>query len=47
VLVAGASKRPIIEDVRRGVDHPVERATAELETWWFADVEAAPAKNIK
>lgn len=37
ILAAGASKRPIIEDVRRGVDHPILRATAELESWWFVD----------
>jgi 6-phosphogluconolactonase len=37
VLAAGASKQAIIDDVKRGVDHPIVRATAELESWWFVD----------
>jgi 6-phosphogluconolactonase len=41
VLAAGETKRPIIEDVRRGVEHPIVRATAEVETWWFVDRAAA------
>ena len=42
ILAAGASKRPIIEDVKRGVDHPIVRATAgEIESWWFVDRAAA------
>lgn len=46
VLAAGESKQPIIGDVRRGVDHPITRATAgEIESWWFVDGAAAePAK---
>ena len=45
VLAAGESKRPILEDVRRGVDHPIVRATADLESWWFVDRAAAPVEN--
>jgi 6-phosphogluconolactonase len=45
VLAAGESKRPILEDVRRGVDHPIVRATAELESWWFVDRAAAPVDS--
>ena len=42
ILAAGASKRPIINDVRNGIDHPIVRATAgELESWWFVDRAAA------
>ncbi len=38
ILAAGEGKRPILDDVRRGVDHPIVRATAgELESWWFVD----------
>jgi 6-phosphogluconolactonase len=38
ILAAGGSKRPIIEDVRRSVDHPIVRASAgEIESWWFVD----------
>ena len=45
VVAAGESKRPILEDVRRGVDHPIVRATADLESWWFVDRAAAPVEN--
>jgi 6-phosphogluconolactonase len=41
VLVAGTSKRAIIDDVDRGVDHPITRVTAGVETWWFIDRDAA------
>jgi 6-phosphogluconolactonase len=42
ILAAGASKRPIIDDVRRGVDLPIVRATAgDIESWWFVDKDAA------
>lgn len=54
ILAAGEAKQPILDDVRRGVDHPIVRATAgELESWWFVDraasatVESAVARNIK
>ena len=46
VLAAGESKRPILEDVRRGIDHPIVRATAGLESWWFVDRAAAPVENL-
>jgi 6-phosphogluconolactonase len=41
ILASGESKRPILDDVRRGVDHPITRATAGLESWWFVDRAAA------
>ena len=42
ILAAGEGKRPILDDVRRGVDHPIVRATGgELESWWFVDRAAA------
>ena len=41
VLAAGASKAPVIEAVRQGVDYPVTRATAGAETWWLVDRAAA------
>lgn len=46
VLAAGKSKQPVIDDVRRGVDHPITRATSgEIESWWFADRAAAEPAN--
>lgn len=43
VLAAGEGKRPILADVRRGVDHPIVRATGGgIESWWFIDRAAAP-----
>jgi 6-phosphogluconolactonase len=45
VLAAGESKAAIIREVKEGADHPIARATAGLESWWFVD-EAA-ARNIK
>jgi len=43
VLAAGASKRPILEQVRAGADYPIAQATREAgETWWFVDRAAAP-----
>jgi len=46
ILAAGEGKRPILDDVRRGVDHPILRATAgELESWWFVDRAAAEISN--
>jgi 6-phosphogluconolactonase len=41
VLAAGASKGPILRDVRNGVPHPITVATAGVETWWFVDRAAA------
>ena len=35
VLANGASKAPIIDAVRQGVDYPVTRATSGVDTWWF------------
>ena len=37
VLVAGASKRPVLEKVRMGGDYPIARVTKGTETWWFVD----------
>src|SRR5205085_9901367 len=43
VLAAGASKRPILEQVRAGADYPIAQVTREAgETWWFVDRAAAP-----
>lgn len=42
VLATGASKAPILRDVREGVQHPIALATAGVETWWFVDRAAAP-----
>jgi 6-phosphogluconolactonase len=41
VLATGAAKAPIVRDVRAGVDHPITRATKDVETWWFVDRPAA------
>ncbi len=47
ILAAGESKRPILEDVRRGADHPVVRATGgAIESWWFVD-QAAQLSDTK
>jgi 6-phosphogluconolactonase len=43
VLAAGAAKKPVIEDVQRGVDHPIHAVTSGVETWWMIDGAAAPA----
>ncbi|HEX7420556.1 MAG TPA: 6-phosphogluconolactonase [Thermoanaerobaculia bacterium] len=37
VLAAGQSKRKILDEIRRGVDHPITRATTGLDTWWVTD----------
>jgi 6-phosphogluconolactonase len=37
VLAAGASKAPILRDVRAGVEHPVALATRGVDSWWFVD----------
>jgi 6-phosphogluconolactonase len=41
VLAAGASKRPILQEVRAGADYPIALVTRGVETWWFVDREAA------
>lgn len=42
VQAAGAAKAKIVREVREGVAHPVTLATSgDIETWWFADREAA------
>jgi 6-phosphogluconolactonase len=41
VLATGAAKAPILRDVRAGVDHPIARATKDVDTWWFVDRAAA------
>jgi 6-phosphogluconolactonase len=45
VLAAGASKARIIDEVRRGVPHPIAMATEGVETWWFVDRPAAPMSS--
>jgi 6-phosphogluconolactonase len=42
VLAAGASKRPILQEVRAGADYPIAVVTRGVETWWLVDREAAP-----
>lgn len=43
VLVAGASKKPILEAVRDGnMEYPIAQATTGVETWWLVDRDAAP-----
>jgi len=42
VLASGASKRPILEEVRAGVDYPIALVTRGVETWWLIDRDAAP-----
>jgi 6-phosphogluconolactonase len=41
VLVSGESKAPVLEQVRQGVDYPIVRATAGVDTWWFMEREAS------
>ncbi len=41
VLAAGASKLPILQDVRAGADYPIALVTRGVDTWWFVDREAA------
>ena len=43
VIAAGASKRPILQEVRAGADYPIAIATRGVETWWLVDKEAAPS----
>ena len=42
VLATGASKAPIIEQVRNGADYPIAKVTQGVETWWYVDRAAAP-----
>jgi 6-phosphogluconolactonase len=42
VLAAGASKRPILEEVRAGAEYPIAVVSRGVETWWLVDREAAP-----
>jgi len=43
VLVGGASKRPILEQVRAGADYPIAQVTRETtDTWWLVTRDAAP-----
>jgi len=43
VMVAGASKRPILEQVRAGADYPIAQVTRETtDTWWLVTRDAAP-----
>lgn len=42
VIATGASKRPIIEQVKTGVNLPIAQVTGgEGETWWFLDEASA------
>jgi len=43
VLAAGAAKRPILDDVRRGVEYPIAQVTKGVETWWLIDRDADPS----
>jgi 6-phosphogluconolactonase len=43
VIAAGASKRPILQEVRAGADYPIAVVTRGVETWWLVDREAAPS----
>jgi len=43
VLVGGASKRPILEQVRAGADYPIAQVTKDTpDTWWLVTKDAAP-----
>lgn len=41
VLAAGASKRPVLNEVRAGAEYPIAQVTRDTETWWFVDSAAA------
>lgn len=44
VLAAGASKAPVIRELRAGnTEYPIAQATNGVETWWFVDRAAVPA----
>ena len=40
VLVDGASKRAILQEVRAGAEYPIAMVTKGVETWWLVDREA-------
>jgi 6-phosphogluconolactonase len=42
VLVSGAGKRGVIEEVSRGSAHPIALVAGGAEAWWFVDREAYP-----
>ncbi len=42
VLAAGASKQPILQEVRAGAEYPIALVTRGVETWWLVDRSAAP-----
>ena len=42
VLAAGASKRPVLSEVRAGAEYPIALVTRDVDTWWFVDRAAAP-----
>jgi len=43
VIATGATKRPILEQVRAGADYPIAQVTAGAgETWWLVDRDAVP-----
>jgi 6-phosphogluconolactonase len=43
VMVAGASKRTILEQVRAGADYPIAQVTQGTpDTWWLVTKDAAP-----
>ena len=35
VLVSGASKAPVVEQIRQGMDYPIVQATQGVDSWWF------------
>ena len=37
VLATGEKKRPILEQVRAGMDLPIAQVTRGVETWWMVD----------
>jgi 6-phosphogluconolactonase len=41
VLATGASKAPVLREVREGARLPIALATEGVETWWFVDRVAA------
>jgi 6-phosphogluconolactonase len=45
VIAAGASKKPILEEVRAGADYPIAIVTRGVETWWFVDCTAVPQQD--
>ena len=40
VLVDGAGKRSILQEVRAGAEYPIAMVTKGVETWWLVDREA-------